>query len=168
VQLINYPSSLLFEFNFFKDFYPHILQVRPENWEEAGSSVAITAMKASGRGDASPAPLLTAVDATSQVHLVIGSDSLAAARCTRCLEVGAKPIIIAPDTGDMHFSLAQRIQAGAVEWLRREFQDSDLTTLGRDEVDRVVDTVFITLGSNNPLSKFYIFSCHALNPLNKS
>lgn len=110
-------------------------------------------MKPAGPGDASPAPLLTAIDATSQVHLVIGSGSLAAARCTRSLEAGAKPIVIAPETADVHFSLTQRIEEGTVQWLRRDFEDSDLTTLGRDEVENVVDAVFVTLGGSDPLSK---------------
>ncbi|KAJ9197983.1 hypothetical protein DTO207G8_4455 [Paecilomyces variotii] len=126
-------------------------------------------MKPSGPGDVSPAPLLTAIDATSQVHLVIGSGSLAAARCTRCLEAGAKPIIIAPETADMHFSLTQRIEEGAVEWLRRDFQDSDLTTLGRAEVESVVDAVFVTLGASDPLSSHISTMCRRLRiPVNVS
>ncbi|KKA17103.1 Uroporphyrinogen-III C-methyltransferase [Rasamsonia emersonii CBS 393.64] len=108
-------------------------------------------MRDSKCGENSPAPLLTAVDATSQVHLIVGSNPLAAARCTKCLEAGAKPIIIAPEDADMHFLLIERIEQGSAQWVKREFQDEDLTSLGRDEVDHVVDAVFVTLGGDNPL-----------------
>lgn len=100
----------------------------------------------------SPVPLLTAVDATSQIHLIVGSNPLAAARCTKCLEIGARPIVIAPVSADLHFSIRERIESGSVKWVQRQFQDIDLKTLGREEVDHVVDSVFVTLGSEDPLS----------------
>lgn len=90
--------------------------------------------------------LLIGVDSTSHVHLIIGSNPLAGARCTRSLEVGAKPIVIAPEDATVHYSLMKRIDEGEVQWLKREFQEDDLTTLGRDEVDNVVDAVFVTVG----------------------
>ena len=49
--------------------------------------------------------LLTAIDSTSHVHLIVGSNPLAAARCTKSLEVGAIPIVIAPETADVHYGL---------------------------------------------------------------
>ncbi|KAJ5377455.1 Uroporphyrinogen-III C-methyltransferase [Penicillium cataractarum] len=101
-----------------------------------------------------PAPLMTAWNVESQVHLIVGANPLAAARCAKSLEAGAKPIIIAPETADVHFTLAEQISNGSAQWVRREFQDDDLTTLGREEVDRVVDTVFVTLGGSDPSSKF--------------
>jgi uroporphyrin-III C-methyltransferase len=109
-------------------------------------------MRDSRCGEDSPAPLLTAVDATSQIHLIIGSNPLAAARCTKCLVIGAKPIIISPEDADMHFLLTERIEQGSAQLMRREFRDEDLKTLGREEVDHVVDAVFVTLGGNDPLS----------------
>lgn len=93
--------------------------------------------------------LLTAVDATSHVHLIIGSNPLAAARCSRAIEVGAKPILLAPEDATLHYGLAKRIDAGQVKWLQRSFTDQDLTTLGRPEVDGVVDAVFITAGGKH-------------------
>ena len=98
--------------------------------------------------------LLTAVDSASHVHLIIGSNPLAAARCTRSIEVGAKPILIAPEDATLHYGLAKRIEDGEVQWLRRSFCDDDLTTLGRPEVDRVVDAVFVTAGGKGSLSEF--------------
>jgi uroporphyrin-III C-methyltransferase len=88
--------------------------------------------------------LLTAVDSTAHIHLIIGSNPLAGARCTRSVEVGANPILIAPEDSTLHYGLAKRIEAGEVKWLKRSFQESDLTTLGRTEVDGVVDAVFVT------------------------
>lgn len=99
------------------------------------------------------APMLLAVNATSQIHLIIGSTSIAASRCTKSLQAGAKPIIVAPETEDVHFSLKEKIEQGSAQWIKREFQDEDLKALGREEVDHVVDAVFVTLGSGNPLSK---------------
>jgi uroporphyrin-III C-methyltransferase len=107
----------------------------------------------------SPAPLMAAWNAESQVHLIVGSNSLAGARCAKSMEVGAKPIILAPETADMHFTLSEHIANGSAQRIAHEFQDLDLTTLGREEVDQVVDIVFVTLGASNPLSM-----CFADNP----
>lgn len=95
---------------------------------------------------------MVAWNTEAQVHLIIGSNPIAAARCAKSLEAGAKPIVVAPETDDMHFTLSEHIANGSAQWIRHEFQDNDLTTLGREEVDQVVDTVFVTLGSNNSLS----------------
>lgn len=94
---------------------------------------------------------MAAWNTESQVHVIVGSNPLAAARCARSLEVGATPIIIAPETDDMHFTLSEHIANGSAQWIRHEFQDKDLTTLGREEVDHIVDLVFVTLGGSNSL-----------------
>lgn len=106
----------------------------------------------------SPA-LLTAVDSTSHIHLVVGSNPLAGARCARAVEVGAKAKLVAPAATSLHYGLQKRIDEGEVEWLKRDFQDSDLTTLGREEVDGVVDAVFVTVGAHAPLSMFHLLGC---------
>ena len=98
------------------------------------------------------APLLAAINVESQVHLIVGSNPLAAARCGKSLETGAKPVIVAPETADLQYTLSERIENGSAQWVRREFQDDDLKTLGREEVDHVVDMVFVTLGGSHPLS----------------
>jgi uroporphyrin-III C-methyltransferase len=112
----------------------------------------ILAMKDATSDPSSPVPLMAAWHTESQVHLIIGSNPLAAARCAKSLEVGAKPIILAPETADMHFTLSEHIASGSAQWIRHGFQDTDLTTLGKEEVDHVVDLVFVTLGVSNPLS----------------
>jgi uroporphyrin-III C-methyltransferase len=98
--------------------------------------------------------LLTAVDATSHVHLIVGSNPLAGARCTRSIEVGAKPILLAPEDSTLHYGLVKRIEAGEVKWLKRCFQEEDLRTLGRSDVDGVVDAVFVTTGGKQTTGKY--------------
>ncbi|KAJ5766866.1 uncharacterized protein N7511_004482 [Penicillium nucicola] len=126
-------------------------------------------MKDASSTTGSAAPLMVSWNAESQVHLIVGSNPLAAARCTKALEVGARPIIIAPETVDMHYTLSEHISKGSAQWVRREFQDSDLTTLGREEIDHVVDLTFVTLGGGNPLSSHISKLCRRLRiPINVS
>lgn len=116
-------------------------------------------MKDASNGSNQPVPLMTAWNTESQIHLIIGANPLAAARCTKSLEAGATPILIAPEIADLHFTLSEYISKGSVQWLLREFQDSDLTSLGREEVDRVVDMVFVTLGGKHTSSTFHASVC---------
>lgn len=94
--------------------------------------------------------LLTAQNCAGQAHLVLGSGPLAASRCTKSLEVGARPIVVFPGTEQAHFTLAAAIEAGRVQWIQRDFQEEDLRTLGREEVDGYVDAVFITTPPKDP------------------
>ncbi|KAG9205663.1 hypothetical protein G6514_007270 [Epicoccum nigrum] len=111
--------------------------------------------------------LLTAVDSASHIHLIVGSNPLAGARCTRSIEVGANPILIAPEHATLHYGLVKRIEDGEVKWIKRSFQDSDLTTLGRAEVDGVVDAVFVTAGGKQAQSTQISSLCRRLRiPVN--
>ena len=101
-----------------------------------------------------PVSLLTAIDCTAHIHLIIGSNPLAASRCTKSLQVGAKPLLIAPETSELHYALQRRIDSGEVTWLKKSFEESDALTLGREEVGGVVDAVFVTGGMRDPMSKF--------------
>lgn len=96
-------------------------------------------------------PLLTALETAGHVHLIVGSNPLASARCSKSIEVGAKPKVIAPVNADVHYVLAKRIEDGEVEWIKKSFEDADLSTLGRGEVDNVVDAVFVTANGKNAL-----------------
>ncbi|KAL4924896.1 putative siroheme synthase [Aspergillus undulatus] len=126
-------------------------------------------MKDASSGSAAQIPLLASINADSQVHLIIGSNPLAAARCTRSLQAGAKPVVIAPDFESLQHTLAAHIENGSAQWVHRDFQDEDLTTLGREEVDHVVDMVFVTLGASNPLSPHIAKLCRRLRvPVNVS
>ena len=100
-----------------------------------------------------PISLLTAVDSTSHIHLIVGSNPLAAARCAKSLEVGAKPRLIALETAQLHYALQKRIDSREVDWLKKAFEDDVVLRLGREEVNGVVDAVFVTLGPRDPLSE---------------
>ena len=97
--------------------------------------------------------LLAAIDSAQHVHLIVGASPIAAARCTRSLEVGANPILIAPKHDLTHHGLHKRIEDGQLRWIDREVQDTDFTTLGREEVNYVVDAVFVTLGPRHQQSR---------------
>ncbi|KAK2033771.1 uroporphyrin-III C-methyltransferase [Colletotrichum zoysiae] len=96
--------------------------------------------------------LLVALNCKGSTHLIIGTNPLAAARCTQSLAAGATAILLAPDTPDLHYGLQKRVDAGEVTWHKKAFEDADLFTLGRDEVDNVVDAVFVTSGPRDPLA----------------
>ncbi|KAG4419368.1 hypothetical protein IFR04_007516 [Cadophora malorum] len=99
-----------------------------------------------------PISLLTSIDATSHIHLIVGSNPLAAARCAKSLEVGAKPLLVAPESAELHYALQKRIDNGEVQWLKKAFEDEDVLRLGREEINSVVDAVFVTLSPRDPLS----------------
>jgi uroporphyrin-III C-methyltransferase len=102
--------------------------------------------------------LLTAQHCAGHVHLILGANPLAAARAASSLAAGAKPILISPlspsgtssseTQPQLHYSLTALITANTLTHLARAFSPSDLLTLGRDEVDGVVDAVFITSSSS--------------------
>ncbi|KAI9656944.1 MAG: hypothetical protein M1831_004492 [Alyxoria varia] len=111
--------------------------------------------------------LLTSIDSSNHIHLIVGSNPLAGSRCSKSLEVGAKPRLVAPPDAEFHYGLQKRIDEGEVEWMKRAFEDSDLIRLGREEVEHVVDAVFITLGAKNPLSTHISSLCRRLRiPVN--
>jgi len=111
--------------------------------------------------------LLTAGDSTSHIHLIVGSNPLAGARCSKSLEVGATPIVIAPETANVHYGLTKRMKEHDIRWVKREFQDDDLKTLGRQEVDSVVDAVFVTSGGKGTLAAHISTLCRRLRiPVN--
>lgn len=99
------------------------------------------------------APLLIAQDVAGHVHLIIGSNPLANARCTRSLDSGAKVVVLNHYKTTPHYALQQKIDDGRVEFHNRDFQEEDLKTLGREVVDNVVDAVFVTLRGKSAASK---------------
>lgn len=107
-----------------------------------------------------PTLLLTAHDCVGHVHLIVGSNSIANARCAKSLEVGAKPIVIAPEDAEVHYALKDKIDAGHVERRTAGFQDDDLTRWGRDEIDNIVDAVFVVLGGKESMGMFINHYCY--------
>ncbi|KAK2676252.1 Tetrapyrrole methylase, subdomain 2 [Fusarium oxysporum f. sp. vasinfectum] len=99
-----------------------------------------------------PSSLLAALNCRGNTHLVIGTNPLAATRCTQSLSSGARPILIAPEGSELHYALQKKIDDGSVQWHKKQFEDADLLRLGREEVDGVVDAVFVTSGPRDPQS----------------
>jgi len=98
-----------------------------------------------------PVPLLTSVDCTSQIHLIIGDNGVAAKRVARSLEAGASCILISPfEKQELHFGLKEFVERDRIKHVQRDFRKEDLRTFGREEVDGIVDMVFVTL---SPLDK---------------
>lgn len=111
--------------------------------------------------------MLTAQNCEGNVHLIVGAGPLAASRCLKSLNAGARPVLAAPEYDDIHFTLTKHIDEGRIEWTKKEFGTTDLTTLGREEVDFVVDAVFVTLGPTHPLSVRISQQCKRLRiPVN--
>ncbi|KAK5046753.1 hypothetical protein LTR84_007514 [Exophiala bonariae] len=96
--------------------------------------------------------LLTAHSCVEHVHLIIGCGPLAASRCTKSLQVGARPIIIAPAHEEVHFTLARAIEEGKVSRIEQDFEEQQLNSLGREELDGYVDAVFVTLPADDSRS----------------
>ncbi|RMZ81594.1 hypothetical protein DV737_g2535, partial [Chaetothyriales sp. CBS 132003] len=106
-------------------------------------------------------------DCTDHVHLIVGSGPLAASRCARSLDVGAHPVLVAPEDDALHYTLVKLIQDGLVRWTRQPFQETDLKTLGRAEVDAYVDAVFVTLPPKDKQSAHISELCKRLRiPVN--
>lgn len=93
--------------------------------------------------------LLTSQNSTGHVHLIVGANSLANARCNKSIEVGAKAKVLASADADVHFAVREKINDGRVEWVQKGFEETDLSTLGREEVGYVVDAVFVTDGEGD-------------------
>ncbi|KAM5348798.1 hypothetical protein ACJ41O_008621 [Fusarium nematophilum] len=109
-------------------------------------------MATSSSSSSPPTSLLAALNCRDNVHLVIGTNPLAATRCGQSLGAGARPILIAPEGAELHYALQKRIDDGLVQWHKKTFEDADLLRLGRQEVDGVVDAVFVTSGPRDPTS----------------
>ncbi|KAL7816150.1 Uroporphyrinogen methylase [Trichoderma gracile] len=92
--------------------------------------------------------MLAGLNCTDNIHLVIGTNPLAAARCAQSLAAGAHPIVVAPETAELHYGLQRRIDDGSVKWVREAFADEHLFRLGREDVGGVVDAVFVTAGGS--------------------
>lgn len=72
----------------------------------------------------------------------------------KSIEVGAKPVVVAPPEAEIHYALRDRIEGGQVKWIKKDFEDYDVTNLGRGEVENVVDAVFVTIGGKDCLGMY--------------
>ncbi|KAK2589621.1 uroporphyrin-III C-methyltransferase [Conoideocrella luteorostrata] len=117
----------------------------------APSPAAITTATSTSNGSFNT--MLAGINAHLNIHLIIGTNPLASARCTQSLSAGALPILIAPSTSDLHYNLQTRIAEGLITWKQAPFEDSHIFTLGRQEVDHIVDAVFVTSGPRDAQAK---------------
>lgn len=115
---------------------------------------------------------LAGIDSFDHVHIILGTNSLAAARCESSLAVGAKPIVIAHEQASIHRTLQAQIDAGNVLLKTKAFEYNDLLRLGRQQVGGVVDAVFVTTQLHNEESTWLLtivsFSSPLLHSFNSS
>ncbi|KAF5095966.1 hypothetical protein D0Z03_001709 [Geotrichum reessii] len=89
--------------------------------------------------------LLTSQSLKGLHYLVIGWSNLTPSRVTTLVEHGVDRVIVAGVNGVTATDAERATAAGASQVLDRPFKIEDLNTLGRDEVDNVIDGVFVTL-----------------------
>lgn len=89
--------------------------------------------------------LLTSQNLTEMRYLVVGWSNLTVSRVTTLIEHGSSSVVVAGVNGLTEAEAERATAAGASQVLDRPFTVDDLTTLGREEVDKVVDGVFVTL-----------------------
>lgn len=114
--------------------------------------------------------LLAALNSSGETHLVVGGNTnISALRINAILAAGASPILIQP-ANTFPAALQAQIDSGKVQWIQADFQQEHLTTLGRAEVDHVVDRVFVTLELDRSSEKQHISQlCRRLRvPVNVS
>lgn len=95
--------------------------------------------------------LLASLNCVGEVHLIIGASNVASIRVNSIMEAGANPVLIANSSAEKFpRSLQNNINDGKLKHIQKGFENSDLSTLGREEIDHIVDKVFVTL----PLSQY--------------
>lgn len=114
-------------------------------------------------------PLITGLKSVGEVFLLIGTQSynVSQSRIKSVLGAGASCVVV--NSNDEHLKqLSVKFQNQDVVLLDREFQLSDLTSLGRSKVGRIVDRVFVNLGAEDSLLIRDIFEqCEKLRiPIN--
>lgn len=115
--------------------------------------------------------LLASWNCEQEIHLVVGISNAAVFRVNSIKESGAIPIIITNgDIKEFPWGIRSLIEEGKLRWVRKLFELSDLSSQGRDEVNRVVDKVFVTLPIAQKTLKETIYNeCKRLRiPINTS
>ena len=97
--------------------------------------------------------LLASLKCSDEVHLIIGASNVASLRINSILEAGAKPVLISNQPSEKFpKSIQDNIAKGILKHIGKEYENGDLTSLGRSEVDNIVDRVFVTL----PISRYEV------------
>ncbi|CAI5756764.1 unnamed protein product [Candida verbasci] len=116
--------------------------------------------------------LLASLVSIDEVHLLIGYSSVTNLRISSIIESGARPIIIIDKNTNISPILNQYKEENKLQVIVEndiEFNyHKYLTSLGRDEVDFIIDRVFVTLPNSQESLKQDIFnSCKRLRiPIN--
>ncbi|KAK9459278.1 tetrapyrrole methylase [Lipomyces oligophaga] len=93
--------------------------------------------------------LLISRNCADEIHLIVGGSAVSLSRAAKLLDCGASKVItICPEPSvseswNSNASTLEKDSNGRFLWIKREFRPQDLTTLGRSEVDHVVDAVFV-------------------------
>ncbi|QEU62443.1 Met1 [Kluyveromyces lactis] len=116
-------------------------------------------------------PLITSLKSIGEQYLLIGTHSInvTQSRISSILDSGASCVVIHSGKNSDLKQLSQKFYGNNdVVLLDREFQLSDLTTLGRVDVGKIVDRVFVNLDSKQSLLIRDIFEqCQKLRiPIN--
>lgn len=86
--------------------------------------------------------LLTAVDCEKEIHLIIGSTSnIAFQRALKSIGSGSNPILIFD--GKISSGIKELIDENKLQWVSKKFELNDLMIYGREDVDFIVDRVFV-------------------------
>lgn len=86
--------------------------------------------------------LLTAVDCEKETHLIVGSTSnIAFQRALKSIDSGADPILI--HNGEISLGIKDLFDENKLQWIQKEFDLEDLVHYGREDVDFIVDKVFV-------------------------
>lgn len=95
--------------------------------------------------------LLASLLCQGETHIVYGGTSnVAALRINSILATGANPILIqVTDLEKFSHGLQDQINEGKVKWIKETYKKDHLLSLGRAEVDAVVDRVFVSLDSSD-------------------
>lgn len=104
--------------------------------------------------------LLTRHNIANHRYIIFGSSGLTLNRAQTLIEFHAIPIIITPNTKDLSDLAIEKLtelknQNKLVWYTDREFRLTDLETLGREDVEGVVDGIFLTIPVT-PENKKYI------------
>ncbi|KPI44243.1 putative uroporphyrinogen-III C-methyltransferase [Cyphellophora attinorum] len=73
--------------------------------------------------------------------------------------VGARPVLLVESKSTCHYTIEAHVSAGAACIVEETFEERHLEALGRPEVDGVVDAVFVTTPSSNPLAAHISHLC---------
>ena len=115
--------------------------------------------------------LLASLKCSDDIHLIIGASNVASLRINSILEAGAKPILISNQPSEKFpKSIQDNIAKGNLKHIEKEYENGDFSSLGRSEVDNIVDRVFVTLPiSQYEVKKEIYQSCRKLRiPVNVS